>query len=102
MKTLEEISDEFALDVEIGSSVRLVLIKGLDVRYDKERKTIHITPAKKLEIGMPNQQLVGVLKEYSDWGGSGDPALEFETDDGYAFTLDCSQIENYEVLESGD
>ena len=97
-KTLEEISDAFNTEIPIGSLVRVVLTIGLGVEYDEKHKQIKITKPE-LEMGMKKPELEGYFLEFSSYGSPDDPSLEFETECEYCFTLRCSQIDDYEVLE---
>jgi hypothetical protein len=99
MKALDEIDTAFCVKVPRGALVRLVLERGLDITYDKKLRTILVTPAQKLVFGMPQHELVGKFVEYSGYGWEGDGLLRFETKDGYRFSVPCSQLHDYQVLE---
>ncbi len=98
MKTIKEITDVFSL-MPLGSLVRIILLRGYSLRYDEKSKTIAIAGAEKFEMGMPREDLTARLKEYSAFGGSGNATLELETSGGYSFSINCSQIHDYEVFE---
>jgi len=99
MKTLEYIDSAFCIDIPIDSLVRLVLERGQDVEYDEKLKIISIRSAKKKNIELPQYELVGRFKEYSDLGDTGNASLEFVTDEEYCFTLNSGQIADYKVIE---
>ncbi len=100
METLEDVDFAFAAEVPLGALVKLVLKRGLDVTYDEKTKVISIREAgREKAFGSPQHELTGRFKEYSDWGASGNGTLEFRTDRGYFFTLNCICVDNYEVLE---
>lgn len=95
VKSLEEINEAFTGEIPLESLVELVLERGLELEIDHERKDIRIVRSPKVFFGMKNHLIAGYLKEYSSWGASDDASLEFETEDGYSFSLTCSQIRDY-------
>jgi hypothetical protein len=99
MKELEEIDYDFCFIVPFEALVELTLKRGLVATYDHKMKYIDIGPAKDVHFGMSQERLTGRFKEYSDFGASGDASLNFVRDDGYCFSLFCSGIDDYKVLQ---
>lgn len=88
MKTLKEIEEILNPAFDEGTLVKIVLMHGLGVEYDGQMKRISITYPK-LEFGMPQHELCG-LEVDCEYDGY----REFETKDGYNFSVKLDEIED--------
>ncbi|MEM5812472.1 MAG: hypothetical protein QW286_02020 [Candidatus Aenigmatarchaeota archaeon] len=102
MKELEEINEDFSIEIPFDMRVHLILKRGLDIKYDDKTRHILIYKPEKLYFGMPQKEITGIYEGYSARREPSDPILEFVTDEGYRFSLPCSYIYDYKVLDDKD
>ncbi|MBU3912729.1 MAG: hypothetical protein KKB21_00175 [Nanoarchaeota archaeon] len=100
MKTVEDLNEAFCSGIQACSLVRVTLLRGFEVEYDKRSGEARIVLPEKVTMGMLPQSLVGLFTEYSDLGGSGKGSIELEGagDGEYYATVNCNQIDDFEVL----
>lgn len=98
-KSLEEIDEVLYKSPAYAALVRITLMPGLGLEYNRGKKTITITHPK-LVFGMPQQTLEGKVAEDGFGMISADEPVDFRTNNGYFFSLKHSQIENCEIVRA--
>lgn len=102
-KSLKEIDDAFCTQILLESRVRILLKEGVALKVFDEKNRQSIITHEPVKAGQPQiqQVIIGTYKEYSAWGSLNDPSIEIKSGE-YGFSVHCSDIEDYAVLNRGE